>query len=552
MLLQLSVALVMIAVTAIVALASKHTTLARWDLFCRRIQLHPWWCAAAVMLVSIGMNAAIAMIHGIPLPRIHDEFCYLLESDTFAHGRLTNPTPPMWEHFEAPNVLMHPTYQPKYPPASGLVMALGQVTTGLPIAGIWLAAAIMVGAVFWMMMGFMPASWALLIGLLTAIQPQFLHWSQTYWGGTVAMLGGVLVLGAWGRLMLRFTVGNSLLLGIGLAILGNSRPYEGLATALFAMIALLWRIMRDPPSRSSAAALILPAALVLAPVGVWMGYDNFRVTGHVTQMAYGTFSSQYGHYPKLWPMATLHAPAAYLHPIMQQTYMVFEKGDYDRVRSIRGLLTVTAERIGKLLLIAADPYVLVLPFAVGVVVVLRQRLADPRLMWIVLMIASLFVALWLEAFFITHYAAPGVAAELVVMGIGWRAITGWRWRGWEIGRGLAIGLMVGCMVAGIADVIQPIQLWTRDAVRDITVQQSPQLHQGRHLVFLAPNQDGPPPTLTDWGYNTADIAGQRIIWAREMGPSDAALAHLFPDRQIWLLTLKPHAQVQIDPYLRSP
>jgi hypothetical protein len=136
MLLQLSVALVMIAVTAIVALASKHTTLARWDLFCRRIQLHPWWCAAAVMLVSIGMNAAIAMIHGIPLPRIHDEFCYLLESDTFAHGRLTNPTPPMWEHFEAPNVLMHPTYQPKYPPASGLVMALGQVTTGLPIAGI--------------------------------------------------------------------------------------------------------------------------------------------------------------------------------------------------------------------------------------------------------------------------------------------------------------------------------------------------------------------------------------------------------------------------------
>ena len=52
--------------------------------------------------------------------------------------------------------------------------------------------------------------------------------------------GGALVLGAWPRLRKHLRVSDSLLMGLGVVILANSRPYEGLVLSLPLVAAMLW------------------------------------------------------------------------------------------------------------------------------------------------------------------------------------------------------------------------------------------------------------------------------------------------------------------------
>ena len=65
-----------------------------------------------------------------PYPSNHDELCYHVAADTFARGRLSNPSPAAWEHFETFHVSVVPTYYAKYQPGMGLILAVGQVLGG--------------------------------------------------------------------------------------------------------------------------------------------------------------------------------------------------------------------------------------------------------------------------------------------------------------------------------------------------------------------------------------------------------------------------------------
>jgi hypothetical protein len=125
------------------------------------------------------------------------------------------------------------TYASKYPPAQGLMLAAGQVLGGHPIMGVWTSTGLACAAICWMLLAWLPSWLAVPGGFLAALHPIILlYWSQSYWGGTVAVIGGALVLGALRRIMRRLRVCHALLMGIGLAILANSRPYEGLLISL--------------------------------------------------------------------------------------------------------------------------------------------------------------------------------------------------------------------------------------------------------------------------------------------------------------------------------
>src|SRR5260370_6210749 len=104
----------------------------------------------------------------IPEPARHDEFSHLLASEAFAAGGLTNPTHPMWRHFETFHVDWTRTYMSMYFPGQGLVLAVGRVLFGHPWFGVCLSVGLMCGAIGWMLQAWLPPGWALLGGVLVS------------------------------------------------------------------------------------------------------------------------------------------------------------------------------------------------------------------------------------------------------------------------------------------------------------------------------------------------------------------------------------------------
>src|ERR1700734_123088 len=204
-------------------------------------------------LLPLIARALLLPILPVPKPAIQDEFSYLLASDTFAAGRLVNPTPALPEHFETPQELIRPVYASKYPPLSGLVMAAAQKLTGEPWVGVWLTMGVLCAVLCWALQGWLPAVWALVGSLIAVLHIGLVsYWTESYWGGACTAIGGALLIGALPRLLERPRVAPALAFASGLAVLANTRPFEGL---VFAVVCTGWLAMEWTRERAAIAAI---------------------------------------------------------------------------------------------------------------------------------------------------------------------------------------------------------------------------------------------------------------------------------------------------------
>ncbi len=512
----------------------------------------PRLAVAVSGLSALAARAALLPILPIPVPAFHDEFCYLLAADTFAHGRLANPTHPLWIHFETFYVLWHPAYASRFPPAQGLIMALGQVVLGHPFWGVWLSLGLMCAALCWMLQGWLPPKWALLGGLLAVIRlATFSYWANSYWGGAVAATGGALVLGALPRLKQSLRVVDALLLGLGLAILANSRPYEGLVFSLPVGVALLvWIVGKNhPPFRAALRQMLLPLGLLLGLAAVMTGYYYWRVTGSPWRMAHQVYSEKYHMAPHflgeaLPPMVTYH------HAVMKDFYLHYELPWWEQTRSAFGVVKLEFAKVAQTWVFYV--YALfTLPLLMALAILppgFSWGQISPNTRFLLVAMAVGAAGYSLEISFFPHYIAPVTCLIFALVLGAMRGVRSWRWRQKPVGLAItrAVPVIAGVLLllcAGGGARLRPRDLWpatwcsptaSKVMLDRARILAELEKEPGRHLVIVrysATHDAG-----FDWVYNGADIDGSKVIWARDMGrEQNAELLRYFQGRRIWLV-----------------
>ena len=92
-------------------------------------------------------------------------------------------------------------------------------------------------------------------------------------------------------------------MAVGLAILANSRPYEGLLVSLpAAVLVLTWMIGKNGPAAEvSIKQIVVPIGGVLVLTGGAMAFYNWRVTGDSLRIPYQVHEATYAIAPSfLW------------------------------------------------------------------------------------------------------------------------------------------------------------------------------------------------------------------------------------------------------------
>jgi len=482
----------------------------------------------------MGVRLAVLPLLPVPLPGIHDEYSYLLLGDTLAHGRLTNPTHPMWMSFESFHINWFPTYCSKYPPGQGAVLAFGELL-GLPWIGVVLSVGAMCAAILWMLQAWLPARWALLGASLVALKFGIAsYWMNSYWGGAVAAAGGALALGAMPRIVRHAKTRDALLLSLGLAILAVTRPYEGFLFSIPVGGWFLWwlsgKTKSTVGSRTRVVRVLTPLAAVLVLTLAFMAYYNWRLTGNALLFPHALNSRTYrtmGLF--LWDHPK--PPIQYHNQQFEDFYNGWEREDYQN--TWQDVWRVSAEKLtrsgstyfwwGALLLLPGLPFVL-----------WERKMRLPLLIF-VFCSAGFLVSIWS----FPHYAAPVTCVIFLLLVQALRHL-----RLMRLARCRPVGLALSCAAvcllvadAGLhASNRECDQLeWTCQGDRSrAVIQEKLSYTPGKHLILVRYEEDHN--VHDEWVYNGAEIASAKVLWARELdADQNAKLLAYFKDRHVWLV-----------------
>jgi hypothetical protein len=487
----------------------------------------------------------------MPYPQIMDEFSNLLGAYTFAEGRLTNTTHPMWQFFETFHVFHIPTYQSKFPPANALFMAFGIVIGGHPIVGVWISYALAVAALCWMLQGLVPGNWALAGALGAAFHGRMMQeWGLEYWGGAASLLGAALIFGALVRLRKKPHLGNTLLYFVGLLLLANHRPFEGFITSLIPTLLLLWFMychLKSSNFTFSAQShvlfnFILPSLLVLG-LGVFLTLNyNMAITGSYFKLPYTFYGPQY-------EMAT---PFIFkTNDIPEFRHEIFKKYaelDYRLALSSHfspwGLFT---EWLYKLWVYWRFYFSIIFTLPLLAFLISKKE-PDEKLS--LLIVVTLLILISIITYAWPHYISPLAPLFVFITVKGMMKFA-------VLKQYMNRYIYTSFKLTIIAIIILYLPLTLLAHIRQSknalgkqkeTIENQLKADGAKHVIMVryTDNHD----VSRDWVYNGPDLENSPVLWAREMYPAELnqkIMAH-YTDRNFWLFQPDKELDVLI-PYV---
>lgn len=496
----------------------------------RRALRNPRICVLATLFLGTAIALLITAVQGVPAPLFTDEFGYLLGADTFRSGRITNPTHPMWRHFETYHIIHQPSYISKYQPAQSLVLAVGQLL-GHPIVGSCLATGCSMAALVWMLTGWLPRKCNWLIVLFVLLHPCLhLFWGQAYWGGTLATAGASLLLGAFARLNKQFQIKYSLIAAAGTVLLANSRPFEGAILTAIVGLGLVAKLIQNKQwqVRPFLVRVILPGFIVIGLGATWTMTYNNAVTGNPFEMPYKVHEARYGWTP-LFLWQTAGTKPVYRHPDMESGYVGDKEHAETRFHSLSEIVRIKGNAaIYFLKVFCGGSFIFIL-------LSMPWILKKPKYQMAFLLSIPVFAAGLVTPWEYAHYCAPAVPLVIVLLLASWVEF----WRRTRTVPALRIGFVIIIIVFQASWTYSVAKRHSSNAQRvwaDHRAAEAQRLidSPGRDLVIVRYTKSHIP--SHEWVYNDADIDGSEVVWARGISEeTDAELIQYFSDRKVWLL-----------------
>jgi hypothetical protein len=329
-------------------------------------------------------------------------------------------------------------------------------------------------------------------------------------------------------------------MALGLVILANTRPYEGLIFSIpvaFMMVFWLWRPGQIPRSLA-LRKVVVPIVAILMIAAAAMGYYFWRVTGSPFVMPYEVDRATYATAPyfiwgKARPMPIYH------HAVMRDFYQGWEDTDYRANLSLSGFLSRAGHKAFYLWLFFLGP-ALTIPLLGFPWIFRDRRMRFPLFLagWFIL---GLLVETWTGA----HYAAPATCLLYLLLLQSMRHLRFWEWHGRPVGISLvrAVPVLAAAMILlrlAAAVTHAPIEPpWTRGNLERARIMRTLRQTPEKHLIIVQYKPDHG--SQLEWVYNAADIDGSKVVWARDMGlQKNQELLRYYQGRTVWLLEADDH------------